>query len=188
MSKSDKRSQYTINAVKDSFLSLIKTEPYAQISIAKICRHAEISRSTFYLHFKSIQEVLNEVVDDALNSLNIDFSSSLSGEKALLPACQRLNNSPKYSYLLSDTDLTDYIIGRIIRKEQDTAIPTIMQNTGLNSTDARTLFLYNLYGSFAINRLNHFKNDEKWNYDTHLLDDFVLAGYRFLQDKNNKKS
>ena len=46
--KLDRRTIYTVNTIKDSFLELINQEPYSQINVAKLCRHADMTRSTFY--------------------------------------------------------------------------------------------------------------------------------------------
>lgn len=64
--KTDRRTIYTINVIKDAFLELIDKEPYSKINVAKLCRKAEITRSTFYLHFDNLTDVLNVVLDDAL--------------------------------------------------------------------------------------------------------------------------
>ena len=42
--KLDRRTIYTVNTIKDSFLELINQEHYSQINVAKLCRHADINR------------------------------------------------------------------------------------------------------------------------------------------------
>ena len=64
--KIDRRTRYTINGIKEAFLELINQHSYSQITVAQVCRQAEITRSTFYLHFNNLTDVLNSVLDDAL--------------------------------------------------------------------------------------------------------------------------
>ncbi|CDI65645.1 TetR family transcriptional regulator [Lactobacillus helveticus CIRM-BIA 101] len=64
--KTDRRTLYTIRVIKDAFIKLVKEELYSKVTITQICREADITRSTFYLHFTSITDVLNAVLDDAL--------------------------------------------------------------------------------------------------------------------------
>lgn len=119
--KLDRRTIYTINTIKDSFLELINQEPYPQINVAKLCRHADMTRSTFYSHFDNLTAVLNAVLDDALlftdngqTNTEIDPTASLDllkENESLLPACQRIADSTKYRKLLMDPSLNDYIIG-----------------------------------------------------------------------------
>ena len=64
--KTDRRTTYTINTVKDAMLELLEKEPFDKITVASLCRQAEITRTTFYLHFSDITAVLDELLKDAL--------------------------------------------------------------------------------------------------------------------------
>ena len=185
--KTDRRTLYTLGVIKDAFLKLIKQKSYNKITITKLCRMADITRSTFYIHYNSITDVLNDVLDDALQLTADDtFETSgsnfsfdyLSQNESLIPACQRIGDSNKYQELLMDPDLSEYIIGRIMAHEREHVIPSIIEKTGLSNEDAETLFVYMIHGSFAVNRLHHFKKDEKWSHDVQLLNRFTEAGYK----------
>ncbi|GEO46970.1 TetR/AcrR family transcriptional regulator [Companilactobacillus kimchii] len=191
--KPDRRTIYTINIIKDSFLELIKHEPYNQLNVAKLCREAEITRSTFYLHFDNLTDVLNSVLDDALlfkdetnRSDNIDPSNLsidlLRENESMLPACQRIADSSKYRKLLMDSTLSDYIIGRIVAHEKSRMIPSIQRRTGLNEADAELLFIYSIHGSFAINKRHHFVKNDSWYHELQLLNKFTGAGYNSLKN------
>lgn len=191
--KTDRRTLYTIRVIKDAFLKLINQKTYAKISVTELCREADITRSTFYLHFDSITDVLNAVLDDALQlsetTPTADFSKEsfsfayLTKNESLVPACQRIGDSKKYQKLLMDPDLSEYIIGRIMLHERQHVVPSIIKKTGLNQEDAETLFTYIIHGSFAVNRAHKFVKDAKWSHDVQLLNRLVEAGY-----KNLKKS
>lgn len=191
--KTDRRTLYTLQIIKEAFLDLVKQDGYQKISIAKLCRQADITRSTFYIHYNSITDVLNAVLDDAiLNAKLTDKNQSLEKElsfdylkenESLLPACQRLGDSEKYQPLLLDPDLSEYIIGRIMNHERQYVIPSIMKKTGLSLEDTETIFLYTIHGSFAVNRAHHFIKDKKWAHDMQLLNHFTEAGYTFLNNK-----
>lgn len=185
--KTDRRTLYTINVIKDSFLDLIQHTPYSKITVTKLCQTADISRSTFYLHFDSINDVLNAVLDDAIittspssvetEPLNGDY---LNDNESLIPACQRVGSSTKYRKLLLDPELTEYIVGRIMVHERARVVPSIQKKTGLSKEDAETLFLYSLHGSFAVNRANYFQKNEKWYHDVQMLNKFTQNGYKAL--------
>ena len=120
--KTDRRTTYTINTVKDAMLELLEKEPFDKITVASLCRQAEITRTTFYLHFSDITAVLDELLKDALqvaenssiqdkdNILPI-YAKEKNIEKIkendiLLPVCQRIANSPKYRVLFLDETLS----------------------------------------------------------------------------------
>lgn len=186
--KTDRRTLYTLDVIKDTFLKLIKQKSYNKITITDLCRMADITRSTFYIHYNSITDMLNDVWDDALQFTVNDtweFTGSddlpfdyLSQNESLIPACQRIGDSNKYQGLLMDPDLSEYIIGRIMAHEREHVIPSIIEKTGLSKEDAETLFVYMIHGSFAVNRLHHFKKDEKWSHNVQLLNRFTEAGYK----------
>ncbi|MEY2349893.1 TetR/AcrR family transcriptional regulator [Lentilactobacillus buchneri] len=183
----DRRTIYTVNVIKDSFLELIQDKPYSKISIKEICKVADISRSTFYLHFKSIDDVLNAILDYAIKMTSPDYLKIsnfsidyLKENESLIPACQRVGSSEKYRKLLLDPELTEYIVGRIMIRERNRVVPAIQEKTGLSKEDAETLFLYTLHGSFAVNRANQFRKNNKWYHDVQLLNNFTLNGYNAL--------
>lgn len=183
----DRRTIYTVNVIKDSFLELIQDKPYSKISIKEICKVADISRSTFYLHFKSINDVLNAILDDAIKMTSPDYLKIsnfsidyLKENESLIPACQRVGSSEKYRKLLLDPELTEYIVGRIMIRERNRVVPAIQEKTGLSKEDAETLFLYTLHGSFAVNRANQFRKNNKWYQDVQLINNFTLNGYNAL--------
>lgn len=183
----DRRTIYIVNVIKDSFLELIQDKPYSKISIKEICKVADISRSTFYLHFKSINDVLNAILDDAIKMTSPDYLKIsnfsidyLKENESLIPACQRVGSSEKYRKLLLDPELTEYIVGRIMIRERNRVVPAIQEKTGLSKEDAETLFLYTLHGSFAVNRANQFRKNNKWYHDVQLINNFTLNGYNAL--------
>ncbi|WP_366980704.1 TetR/AcrR family transcriptional regulator [Lactiplantibacillus plantarum] len=183
----DRRTIYTVNVIKDSFLELIQDKPYLKISIKEICKVADISRSTFYLHFKSINDVLNAILDDAIKMTSPDYLKIsnfsidyLKENESLIPACQRVGSSEKYRKLLLDPELAEYIVGRIMIRERNRVVPAIQEKTGLSKEDAETLFLYTLHGSFAVNRANQFRKNNKWYHDVQLINNFTLNGYNAL--------
>lgn len=193
--KIDRRTRYTINGIKEAFLELINQHSYSQITVAQVCRQAEITRSTFYLHFNNLTDVLNSVLDDALmisqnnagslpltNNISIDY---LKQNESLLPTCQRIANSQKYRALLMDPDLSEYIIGRIANHERASTISLIQERTGLDQKDAENLFIYTLHGSFAINKRHHFIKDDEWYHEVKMLNQFINAGYHFFKEKRS---
>ena len=188
--KTDRRTLYTIRVIKDAFIKLVKEESYSKVTITQICREADITHSTFYLHFTSITDVLNAVLNDVLflvqeSATGLDTEGHysfdyLNKNESLVPACQRIGDSDKYQSLLMDPDLSEYIIGRIVAHERGKVLPLIIKKTGLSKEDAETLFTYIIHGSFAVNRANHFQKNEKWAHDVQMLNRFTKAGYEKL--------
>lgn len=191
--KIDRRTQYTIQVIKDSLLALVAQQPFTKITVAQLCRQADINRSTFYLHFDSLTAVLNAVLDDALAmdtipTLDVNWDELspapfdyLSQNESLIPICQRIGENEQYRALLLDPDLSEYIVGRIMAHERPHSIPAIMAKTGLDKHGAETLFTYVIHGSFAVNQRHRFVKDEQWARDVKLLNQFIKAGYQHFK-------
>ena len=55
-------SKYFNTAVKmdEAFLSLLKTKSFEYITVSEICKTAGVNRSTFYLHYETVGDLLEE--------------------------------------------------------------------------------------------------------------------------------
>ena len=62
--KTDRRTRYTRQAIKDILLDELKIKPYSKITVTEICKKAEMNRGTFYLHYYDIDDVLNDILED----------------------------------------------------------------------------------------------------------------------------
>lgn len=203
--KSDRRTIYTISAIKDAFLSLIEGNSYSKINVSAICKQAEISRATFYLHFESVDEVLDSVIDDALlfseegNGTIVDLvdtiHSASGGAKgknqnmidSVLPACQRIADSKKYHSLFLHSEIASHIIQRLYSHEKDKVVPEFQKRSGLSREDAEILFQFILHGTFCVNNLLGWQKDEKWFHVQKMLSDFINVGtLRLSRDPDAK--
>lgn len=73
MNKNDLRYIKTEKNIKQAFIKVIHQVGFKNTSITKICEEALISRNTFYLHFETIDELLESLYQD----LDNDFNRSL---------------------------------------------------------------------------------------------------------------
>lgn len=179
--KTDRRTIYTKNIIKDSLLDLLKHTPYEKITVTAICKQSEITRATFYLHYSNIDEVLDEALDEALRLTELDanfsifpsqpFANTETG-KALppaledpdiyLPACQRAASNPKYRILFLDETMSHHILEKLYKKEKSKRIPEIMNTYHVSEWEADKLFLFMLHGSFAVNKALGWNKSPDW--------------------------
>ncbi len=67
--KTDRRVRRTKGLLQSSLLELMKTKPVNSITIKELVDFADINRSTFYLHYHSIYEILEEMEQDLLDQV-----------------------------------------------------------------------------------------------------------------------
>ena len=61
MEKVDRRVIKTRKAIEDAFERLIIDHDYSKITVSAIAREANINRKTFYLHYSSVDDVLDSM-------------------------------------------------------------------------------------------------------------------------------
>lgn len=62
MNKSESRYFNTARRMDEALLSLLSEKELAYITVKELCRRAGVSRSTFYLHYDTIGDLLDETV------------------------------------------------------------------------------------------------------------------------------
>ena len=63
MEKSDKRYVSTHNKIKKTFEQLVLTHAYGDITVSMLVREVGINRKTFYLHYPSLEALMDELVE-----------------------------------------------------------------------------------------------------------------------------
>ncbi|MDR0709140.1 MAG: TetR/AcrR family transcriptional regulator [Spirochaetaceae bacterium] len=83
--KPSRKVRYTRKALRESLIELMQTRPVSAISIKELCALADINRSTFYAHYRSPYEILQELEDALLETLGQMQSRNvfLTGKNAL---------------------------------------------------------------------------------------------------------
>lgn len=79
MNKSESKYFNTAKKMDIALISLLRNKPFEYITISEICEKAGVNRSTFYLHYETIGDLLNETVryllDDFLSYFSVDIAS-----------------------------------------------------------------------------------------------------------------
>ena len=77
----DTRVVRSRKALKAALLKLLADKPFTRIKTSEIAKLAQINRVTFYDHYASKEELLEEVIDDVLTEY-ADIIESLPGQTA----------------------------------------------------------------------------------------------------------
>jgi AcrR family transcriptional regulator len=64
--KENRRTRYTIMVIRESLMELMKEKSILSVSVKDICDLADISRSTFYDHYKDQYDLLKQIEDETL--------------------------------------------------------------------------------------------------------------------------
>ena len=62
MNRSESRYFATAARMDEAFLTLLAKKNFEYITVKEICEVAEVNRSTFYLHYETMSDLLSESV------------------------------------------------------------------------------------------------------------------------------
>lgn len=108
--KLDRRQIRTKGRIRDAFTALIMEKNIEKITIKELAQRADIDRKTFYLHYKSIFDVLTEIQDEFLGSVGqmVEECELLTSSFDALPLFRKindlLNQNPAFYHRLAVSD------------------------------------------------------------------------------------
>ena len=85
MKHTDTRIKVTRLMIHEGLLNLLKEKPISQISVKELVEEARINRSTFYLHYSSVMDVLkeieNEFVEEKIKGVDTYWQGNMDNGK-----------------------------------------------------------------------------------------------------------
>jgi AcrR family transcriptional regulator len=93
----DRRALKTQKAIRGAFLNLLKKKSINKITVAEISQLADLGRGTFYLHYKDIFDLFEQIENDLFSEI----------EQLIEASCS--NNTPESLLNFSHT-ITEYIM------------------------------------------------------------------------------
>lgn len=104
MNKSESKYFATAAKMDEAFLELLEKKDFAYITVKEICKAAGVNRSTFYLHYENLSDLLKESVDN----MNRQFSEYMAQDAETF--VEKLYTRPTEElYLVTPEYLTPYL-------------------------------------------------------------------------------
>lgn len=104
MNKSESKYFATAAKMDEAFLALLEKKDFAYITVKEICAAAGVNRSTFYLHYETIGDLLAE----SMEHMNRQFLDYMAYDAEAFMA--KLHTCPMEElYLLTPEYLTPYL-------------------------------------------------------------------------------
>lgn len=166
----DRRTRYTRMVIAEAFFSLLKQKGFTKMTVTDICKEAQINRGTFYLHHEDKFALLRDLIDEALDA----EPPRGSAPEAF---CQRVPQTNEARLLYEDPDTFSYVAQRMIERSAATAVPAIMERTGLPEEKATILFTFIAHGNLAVNRQLGWEESKAYTDAQKLIGNFVDGGY-----------
>lgn len=197
--KTDHRTLYTQKNIQNSLLDVLYTKNFEQITVTEVCKRANITRATFYLHYKTLTDVLDELltealetaeknirnpdkdIDQILNLLHNNKESPVIGHESMLPVTQKVGQLSKYHPIFKDETLSSYVVNKIYQSQRKKLVPAFMEHFSLSQKEAEMLVLFIINGTFSVNKAMNWTKDESWYKIQAMLMKFAAGGYDNLR-------
>ena len=88
MNKSESKYFNTATKMDLALISLLKKKPFDYITVSEICENAGVNRSTFYLHYETVGDLLDETTRYLLNVFLSYFSADTKSIALNLQNCE----------------------------------------------------------------------------------------------------
>ena len=152
--KENQRIALTRRLLQEGLLRLLDQEKLEDISVTALCKEAGINRATFYNHYTSPSELLNEMEQQLANELDELISSPTTYEDyaAMVEQyCIKLKDNFKLVSVLiayhADRDL-EQVIARITESYMRTRLN--LHNTDMDEDTAHLISTYLYAGCYVM--------------------------------------
>ena len=161
MNKNESKYFHTAKKMNDALIALLETKEYEYITIKEICHIANVNRSTFYLHYSNMNDLLEETIE----SLNLSFNSHFKSKENESTIISKENIEDLL--LINDDHLIPYLNFIKENKNIYKVLKTHPQLFNANKTYDQ------MFKKLFVPIMNRFGLDEKWHK---YLMDFYISG------------
>ena len=154
MNKSESKYFNTAAKMDLALISLLKKKSFDYITVSEICKTAGVNRSTFYLHYETIGDLLNETTRYLLN----DFLSYFSTDTQAID--HNLNNCELNELVfIGDKHLTPYLT--YIKDNKEVFETALLHNIALGFEDVYKRMFENIFNPI-LDRFHYPPNDRQY--------------------------
>ncbi|GHP14238.1 TetR family transcriptional regulator [Lentilactobacillus fungorum] len=159
--KNNRRTKYTIHAIKAAMLVLLESEPLSKITVTEICKQADVNRGTFYLHFDNpdslFEAIENDISAEVMPLLRVHQKDNLQDWGRRLVSV--VENNQVAMRVILKAQREDKITMAIFSEAHELFLNDFSKQFGV--TDQRILeYYFTFFISGSIGVFNQWLNDE----------------------------
>ncbi len=169
MKKNDIRIEKTEDRLEESLILLLKEKRIEEISITEICRISGINRNTFYSHFDSVNELLQQIEGDffekVISQIKISKDSILNVTDMIIELMKVVEDNREIASILFSDNGDKNFLQRTLLFALPLATENWMKELNISEIEAKSLYLY-VIGGVA-----------------NILQDWILNGFKLTKEE-----
>ena len=197
--KTDRRVLYTKKIIKDTLVEELNKKNFQEISITNVCKKADISRTTFYLHYKNLIDVVEDMVDELIDYWSPFFKRVIQIYKdcdddtesrkiyADNSNIETIAKGLSYRSIFRDSDLLMVILNRINEKRKDAVTYFLVEELGIDKKRAEAIFYIHINGFIAAAINMECESAQDWIDYQETIDILFGGGFREIKKYFSKK-
>ena len=188
----DRRIRKTKQALKNSLAALLEKKDIRDISVQELASHADLNRTTFYLHYKDIYDLQQQIENEAAGKINaiLEEYVPLKGHEQIYLMLTKFLTCIK-----EDVDLHHIILGKnknqvflreICRSLETHCVKAWTEAFNIHGQEEQLDYFggYIIQGYMAVVvKWVEFGMKESPEQMAKMMGDMGLYGLRFLEDK-----
>lgn len=185
MHKTDRRIEHTKYAIKSAFLELLQTKSFRQISVKELCEKAQINRATFYAHYASLPDLMDEIeyeeckqLFDVLNEVIIDVDHLYHSTLILI---QYLKEHPVLREIFFASNSVGAGLSKLTQERLQKSIKAITRNGYVTRQQAAWIMNFIVYGIRELLRQWFATNDGNEEEFAYTVSSFIIHGLSNLE-------
>lgn len=152
--REDRRVKYTKMILKESLLGLMKEKSLSKISLAEICRVADINRNTFYTHYSGMEDLIASIEQDLYDELMGAMEGSMRPESIpalIIEICRVIQKNAELCQVLLSENGDSRLLNLVLYRVHDKSIAGWKRSSiKLNERQLERLYLYSTQGAIAV--------------------------------------
>ena len=153
--KENQRIMLTKQLLQTAFLKLLKTKTIHSISIRELCGEAGINRTTFYCHYGSQYDLLEDISGRFLDSVaqclkNADGSSQEGIQQRVTLVLRYIEDNLELSTLLMNNSIDPTFAERLFSLQQITDLLHLALADYTDEQERRAVVAFAIHGSYKL--------------------------------------
>lgn len=138
-------ANFTKNAIKKSFMKLLSVHPLHKISVRDIVEDCGINRNSFYYHFQSIPNLIEEIIKEEANNIIEKYPTINSMNEcfnAVFQFALENKNAVHHIYNSANRDIYERHMMKLCEYVVTAYIDTVFTDNSISDSDRKILIRF----------------------------------------------